>query len=157
MKAVGVIVLIALIAIPSSSFAWSRGRAVGVRPGFPGRFVAAGFAGGLATGIVLNRAFFPRSYYYPGRYIYYYPPRYSYYPYYPNYYPPAYSYYSSYSVPPSPPPVPAPSDAYDRGYSEGYSQGYEEAQKERAKERYEEGQKRGYEEGYEAGKDVQNP
>ena len=35
MKAVRVIVLIALIAIPSSSFAWSRGGAVIVRPGFP--------------------------------------------------------------------------------------------------------------------------
>jgi hypothetical protein len=167
MKAVGVIVLIALIAIPSSSFAWSRGGAAFVRPGFPGRvvfvngfprrFVGAGFVGGLATGIVLNQAFFPRSYYYPGPYIYYYPPRYAYYPYYPNYYPPAYSYYPSYSVPPPPPPAPAPSDAYDRGYSEGYSRGYEEAQKERDKERYEEGKKRGHEEGYEAGKDVQNP
>jgi hypothetical protein len=182
MKAVGVIVLIALIAIPSSSFAWSRGgavvvrtgfpsravfvrsgfpgRAAFVRPGFPGRvvfvngfprrFVGAGFVGGLATGIVLNPFFFPRSFYFPGPYINYYPPGYAYYP---NYYPPSYSY----AVPPAPPPAVAPSDAYDRGYSEGYSRGYEEAQKERDKERYEEGKKRGHEEGYEAGKDVQNP
>jgi hypothetical protein len=182
MKAVGVIVLIALIAIPSSSFAWSRGGAVAVRtgfpsravfvrsgfpgraafvrPGFPGRvvfvngfprrFVGAGFVGGLATGIVLNPFFFPRSFYFPGPYINYYPPGYAYYP---NYYPPSYSY----AVPPAPPPAVAPSDAYDRGYSEGYSRGYEEAQKERDKERYEEGKKRGHEEGYEAGKDVQNP
>jgi hypothetical protein len=182
MKAVRVIVLIAVIAIPSSSFAWSRGGGVIVRPGFsnravfvrssfpgrvvfvqpafpnrvvfvngfPRRFVAPGFFGGVATGIVLNPAFFPRSFYFPGPYINYYPSGYAYYP---DYYPPSYSY----AVPPAPPPAVAPNDAYDRGYSEGYSQGYEEAQKERAKERYEEGKKRGYEEGYEAGKDVQNP
>ena len=48
MKAIRVIVLIALIAIPSSSFAWSRGGAVVVRPGFPSRavFVRTGFPGG---------------------------------------------------------------------------------------------------------------
>lgn len=171
MKAIRMILLIALIAVPSSAFAWSRGGAVVVRTGFPSRavfvrtgfpsrvvfvnrfprrFVAAGFVGGLATGIVLNQAFFPRSFYFPGPYINYYPPGYVYYPY---YYPPSYSY----AVPPAPPPAVAPKDAYDRGYSEGYSQGYEEAQKERDKERYEEGKKRGYEEGYEAGKEVPNP
>lgn len=176
------IVLIALIAIPSSSFAWSRGGAVIARPGFsnravfvrssfpgrvvfvqpgfpnrvvfingfPRRFVAPGFFGGVATGIVLNPAFFPRSFYFPGPFINYYPSNYAYYP---AYYPPSYSY----AVPPALPPAVAPNDAYDRGYSEGYSQGYEEAQNERARERYEEGKKRGYEEGYEAGKDVQNP
>ncbi len=50
MKAVRVIVLIALIAIPSSSFAWSRGGAVVVRPGFPSRavFVRPGFPGRVA-------------------------------------------------------------------------------------------------------------
>jgi hypothetical protein len=176
MKAIRMILLIALTAVPSSSFAWSRGGAVVVRtgfpsravfvrsgfpgrvafvrPGFPGRFAAAGFVGGVATGIVLNPFFFPRSFYFPGPYINYYPPGYAYYPnYYPNYYPPSYSY----AVPPAPPPAVAPSDAYDRGYSEGYSKGYEEALKERDKERYEEGKKRGHEEGYEAGKDVQNP
>jgi hypothetical protein len=172
MKAIRMILLIALTAVPSSSFAWSRGGAVVVRtgfpsravfvrsgfpgrvafvrPGFPGRFAAAGFVGGVATGIVLNPFFFPRSFYFPGPYINYYPPGYAYYP---NYYPPSYSY----AVPPAPPPAVAPSDAYDRGYSEGYSKGYEEALKERDKERYEEGKKRGHEEGYEAGKDVQNP
>ena len=135
MKAVRVIALIALIAIPSSSYAWSRGRAVVVRPGFPsrvvvvqpgfanrvvvvrpafpGRFVAGGFVGGVTTGIVLNPFFVPRSFYLPGPYIYYYPPSRVYAP---GYYPP------SYSVPPSIPPAPAPSDAYDRGYSEGYAQ-----------------------------------
>ena len=47
MKAVRVIALIVLIAVPSSSYAWSRGRAVVVRPGFSGRAVVAGpgFAG----------------------------------------------------------------------------------------------------------------
>jgi hypothetical protein len=51
MKAITIAALIALIAIPSSSFAWSRGRAVAVRPGFHGHTVAAGFVGGVATGI----------------------------------------------------------------------------------------------------------
>src|SRR5215813_11423464 len=107
MKAVRIIALIALIAIPSSAFAWSRGGAVAVRGGFPSRavvvgpgfanrvvFVRPGFAnrvvfvrpvfparffgpaffGGLATGIVLNPFFFPRSFYFPGPLIYYYPP-----------------------------------------------------------------------------------
>jgi hypothetical protein len=183
MKAVGVIALIATIAIPSSSFAWSGGRAVVVRsgfsggavfvrpafpggvgfirpgfpgrvvfvrPGFPGRFIAPGFVGGVATGIVLNPFFFPRSFYFPGPFIYYYPPSSVFSS---VYYPPPYSY----PLPPAPPPAAAPTDAYDRGYSEGYSQGYQEALKERDKERYEEGRKRGYEEGYEAGKEVQNP
>jgi hypothetical protein len=188
MKAVRIIALVALIAIPSSSFAWSRGGAVVVRPGFsnravfvrnsfpgravfvrpgfpnrvvfvngfPRRFVAPVFFGGVATGIVLNPAFFPRSFYFPGPYINYYPSGNAYYP----YYPPSYSYAvppPSYAVPPPPPPAVAQNDAYDHGYSEGYSHGYEEAQKERARERYEEGKRRGYEEGYEAGKDVQNP
>src|SRR5215475_16204095 len=129
MKAVRIIALIALIATPSSAFAWSRGGAVVVRSGFAGRavvvgpgfanravfvrpvfpgsvafvrpgfpgsvaFVRPGFAnrvifvrpvfparffgpaffGGLATGIVLNPFFFPRSFYFPGPLIYYYPP-----------------------------------------------------------------------------------
>jgi hypothetical protein len=169
--AVRVIVLIALIAIPSSSFAWSRGGAIIVRPGFPSRavfvrssfpgrvvfvngfprrVVAAGFVGGVATGIVLNPAFFPRFFYFPGPYINYYPPGYTYYP---DYYPPSYSY----AAPPALPPAVAPSDAYERGYSEGYSQGYGEAQKERDRERYEEGKKRGYEQGHDAGKGDQSP
>src|SRR5215831_15231022 len=174
MKAIRIIALIALIAIPSSAFAWSRGGAVVVRGGFPGRavvvgpgfanravfvrpvfpgrvafvrpgfanrvvfvngfprrvafvrpffparFVAPAFFGGLATGIVLNPFFFPRSFYFPGPLAYYYPPS--------SVlasgdYPPSYSY----DVAP-PPPAQPPTDAYDRGYSEGYSQGYEEAQ-----------------------------
>jgi len=46
MKAVRIIALIALIAIPSSSYAWSRGGAVVVRPGFSSGVVVArpGFA-----------------------------------------------------------------------------------------------------------------
>src|SRR5262247_803494 len=120
MKAVRIIALIALIATPSSAFAWARGGAVVVRPGFSGRavvvgpgftnravfvgpgfpgsvaFVRPGFAnrvvfvngfprtvafvrpvfptrfvgpaffGGLATGIVLNPFFFPRSFIFLG-------------------------------------------------------------------------------------------
>jgi len=126
-------------------------RTIVVRPGFPGRFVARGFVGGVTTGIVLSPFFFPRSFYFPGPYIYYYPPSRVFSP---GYYPPSYSY----AVPPlSASPAPTPRDAYDRGYSEGYAQGYEEALKERDKERYEEGKKRGYEEGYEAGKEAQDP
>ena len=183
MKAVRVIALIALIGIPSSSFAWSRGGAVGVRPGFanravvvgpgfanrtvfvsrgfpgrvafvrpgfPARFVGPAFVGGLATGIVLNPFFLPRSFYFPGPLIYYYPPSSVFAS---GYYSPSYSY----EVAPPPPSAPAPPDAYGRGYSEGYAQGYEEALKQRDKERHEEGRKRGYEEGYEAGKEAQNP
>ena len=133
MKGIRIAFLIALIALPSSSFAWSRGGAVVVRPGFPGRavvvgpgfanravlvrpgfpgkvafvrhgfgnrvvfvrpgfsarFVAPGFVGGVATGIVLNPFFFPRSFYYPGPFIYYYPPSRVFAS---GYYPPSYSY-----------------------------------------------------------------
>ena len=42
MKALRVIVLIALIVVPSSAFAWSRGGAVVVRPGFANRAVVVG-------------------------------------------------------------------------------------------------------------------
>jgi hypothetical protein len=58
MKAVRVIILIALIAIPSSSYAWSRGRAVVVRPGFPGRAVVV--TPGFANRVVVVRPAFPR-------------------------------------------------------------------------------------------------
>ncbi|HJU63876.1 MAG TPA: hypothetical protein VJ864_17690, partial [Candidatus Binatia bacterium] len=51
MKAIRIAFLIALIALPSSSFARSRGGAVVVRTGFSGRTVATGFVGGAATGI----------------------------------------------------------------------------------------------------------
>jgi hypothetical protein len=199
MKAMRIALLIALIVVPSSSFAWSRGRAVVVRPGFPSRavvvgpgfanrgvfvrpgfaggvpfvrpgfgnrvvvrpgfparFVAPAFVGGVATGLVLNPFFFPRSFYFPGPFIYYYPPSRVLAS---GYYPPSYSYEIApppETAPPAPS-TPAPSDAYDRGYSEGYARGYEEAQKEREKERYEEGKTRGYEEGYEAGKEVHSP
>src|SRR5262249_22147509 len=139
MKTIRIISLIALIAIPSLAFAWSRGGAVVVRGGFsgrgvfggagfgkrtvvigpgfcqkavfvgpvfpgsvafvrpgfanrvvfvngfprrvafvrpffPARFVTPAFFGGLATGIVLNPLFFPRSFYFPGPLAYYYPP-----------------------------------------------------------------------------------
>jgi hypothetical protein len=202
MKAIRIAFLIALIALPSSSFARSRGGAVVVRTGFSGRTVATGFvggaatgipgravvvrpgfpagvgfvrpgfgnrvvfikpgfparfvAGGVATGIVLNPFFFPRSFYFSGPFIYYYPPSRVFAS---SYYPPSYSYEVAppAEIAPPAPSTPAPSDAYDRGYSEGYAQGYEQAQKEREKERYEEGKKRGYEEGYEAGKEVESP
>src|SRR5215467_8919533 len=187
MKALRIIALIALIAIPSSAFAWSRGgavavrggfpsravvvgpgfpsravvvgpgfpsravvvgpgfanRAVFVRPGFPGsvafvrpgfanrvlfvngfprrvafvrpffpaRFVGPAFFGGLATGLVLNPFFLPRSFYFPGPLAYYYPPSSVFAS---GDYPPSYSY----DVAP-PPPAQPPTDAYDRGYSEG--------------------------------------
>ena len=57
MKAVRVIVLIALIAIPGSSYAWSRGGAVIVRPGFRGGAVVVG--PGFANRAVFVRPGFP--------------------------------------------------------------------------------------------------
>ena len=157
MKTVRIIALIALIAIPSSSYAWSRGGAVVVRPGFSSGVVFArpGFANGVvfarpafpgrfvAGRLVVNPVLYPRPYYFSSPYIYYYPSS------------SVYSY--SYTVPPSTLSAPTPRDAYDRGYAEGYSQGYEEALKARDKERYEEGKKQGYEQGYEAGKEAPNP
>jgi hypothetical protein len=162
MKTIRLMMLVALIAIPSSSLAASRGRAVGVRSGFvrppfahrvvfprpffPSRFVVRH---GFAHRIIFPRAFFPFPYVYSYLQPYAYPP-YSY-----GDYTPPYMNYSAQSYSISPPPPPA--DAYDRGYSEGYAQGHEQAQKERDKDRYEEGKNRGYEEGYEAGKSGQNP
>ena len=166
MKTIRLIMLVALIAIPSSSLAASPGRAVVVRSGFalrppfahrvvfprpffpfPSRFVVRP---GFAHRIIFPRAFFP----FP--YVYSYPQPYAYPPYsYGDYTPPYDMSYSAQSYSISPPPPPA--DAYDRGYSEGYAQGYEQAQKERDKDRYEEGKQRGYQEGYEAGKSGQNP
>src|SRR6266850_1736937 len=156
MKAVRIIALIALIAIPSSSYAWSRGGAVVVRPGFsrgvvvarPGFngvvFVRPAFPGRFVTGrVIVNPVLYPWPYYFSSPYNYYYPSS------------SVYSY--SYTVPPSTLSAPTPRDAYDRGYAEGYSQGYEEALKARDKERYEEGKKQGYEQGYEAGKEAPNP
>jgi hypothetical protein len=166
MKTIRLIMLVALIAIPSSSLAASGGRAVVVRSGFalrppfahrvvfprpffpfPSRFVVRP---GFAHRIIFPRAFFP----FP--YVYSYPQAYAYPPYsYGDYTPPYNMSYSAQSYSISPPPPPA--DAYDRGYSEGYAEGYEQAQKERDKDRYEEGKQRGYQEGYEAGKSGQNP
>src|SRR5215475_2150532 len=135
MKAVRIVVLIALIAIPSSAFAWARGGAVVARPGFsgravvvapgfsnravfvngfprtvafvrpvfPARFVGPVFFGGLATGIVLNPFFVPRSFYFPGPLVWYYPPSSVLAS---GYFPPS----SAYDVAPPPPPAPAPSD-----------------------------------------------
>ena len=154
MKAIRMIALIALIFTPSASFAWGPRGVVVVRPFFPGRAVAAGFFGGLATGIIFNRVLVSPLLFYPASYGYYYPPSYSYYSY---TYPPPYSYYNYYSPPAPPPPASAPGNAYNRGYSDGYSRGYEEAQKELEKERYEEGKKRGYEQGYDAGKGGLSP
>src|SRR4029453_7306975 len=68
MKAVRIIALIALIAIPSSAFAWSRGGAVVARPGFANRAVVVGpgFANravfvrpGFANRVVFVRPGFP--------------------------------------------------------------------------------------------------
>lgn len=166
MKTIRLIMLVVLIAIPSSSLAASQGRAVVVRSGFalrppfahrvvfprpffpfPSRFVVRP---GFAHRIIFPRAFFP----FP--YVYSYPQPYAYPPYsYGDYTPPYNMSYSAQSYSISPPPPPA--DAYDRGYSEGYAQGYEQAQKEHDKDRYEEGKQRGYQEGYEAGKSGQNP
>ena len=156
MKAIRIIALIALITAPSISFAWGGWgprRVVFGRPFFPGA-VAAGFFGGVATGVFLNRVLVPPPLFYPASYGYYYPPSYGYSPY---SYPPPYTYNNYYSAPPPPPPASASGNTYDRGYSEGYSRGYQEAQKELEKERYEEGKKRGYEQGYDAGKSGQNP
>ena len=56
MKAIRTAALIALIAMPGSAFAWSRGGAVVVRPGFPSRavFVSPGFPN---RGIVVRPGF----------------------------------------------------------------------------------------------------
>jgi hypothetical protein len=142
MKTIRMIMLVALIAVPSSSLAASRGRAVVVRSGFVVR-------PGFAHRIVFFRPFFPFTN------VYFYPRPYAYSPYFYGAYTLPYTNYSvqSYSISPPPPPA----NAYDRGYSEGYAQGYEQAQKERDKDRYEEGKQRGYQEGYEAGKSGQNP
>src|ERR1700752_311967 len=100
MKAVRIIALIALIGIPSSSYAWSRGGAVVVRPRFSsgvvvarpgfsnGVFVRPAFPGRFVAGrVVVNPVLYPRPYYFSSPYIYYYPSS------------SVYSY--SYSVPPS--------------------------------------------------------
>jgi len=163
MKTIRMVMLVALIAIPSSSLAASAGRSVAVRSGFvarpgfahgavfPGPFFPSRFVArpGFGHRIIFPSAFFPFPYGYS------YPQPYVYSPYfYDDYTRPYMNYYvQSYSI--SPPPL--PTDAYDRGYSEGYAQGYEEAQKERDQNRYEQGKQRGYQEGFEAGKSDQNP
>src|SRR4029077_4196201 len=94
MKAIRIIALTALIALitaPSFSFAWGGWgprRVVFGRPFFPGA-VAAGFFGGVATGVFLNRVLVPPPLFYPASYGYYYPPSYGYSPY---TYPPPYTY-----------------------------------------------------------------
>ena len=147
MKAIGITALIAIIAIPSSSFAWGpRGGGVVVRPFFPGAIVGGHFGRGPASFFV-NRALFPPSLFLPpGYYGSYYMPSYAY----PAYaYPPPYPYYNNqYSVPPPP----SVGTAYERGYSEGYSRGYEEALREASRERYDEDTKRGREQGQDDGK-----
>jgi hypothetical protein len=162
MKAIKIIVLVLLIAVPSSAFGWS-GRAGAFRPGFNRGIVASRFVGGVPPRFFFNR----NRFFFPNRFFFsqaFFPGPYSYYPY--SYYPSSYGYspyvYQPYSYPTSydiapPPPAGAAEDAYNRGYSEGYTQGYEQGQKEREKELYEEGKKRGYEEGHNAGKDSQNP
>ena len=153
------IILLALIAIPSPSIAGPQGRGGPVRSGFVGR---PGFSHGAffrRPFVVVrpgfpHRAIFPGAFFsFPHAYSYPYPYSYSLYPY--GGYTTSYMSYParSYSISPPPP----ASDAYDRGYADGYAQGYEQAQKEQDKDRYEEGKQRGYQEGYEAGKSGENP
>ena len=163
MKAIRMIALIALIAIPSSAFAWSgravvvrsgfsRGvgviarpgfpRGIIVRPGFPRIFIVPRFFGGFPPGFVVNSFWFPQPFFSPVPF---------------PYFPSQSSAAMAFDISPPPPPAAPPEDAYTRGYTEGYSLGYEQGQSERDKERYEEGKKRGYEEGYNAGKGGQNP
>jgi len=117
-------VLIALLMLPSSAFAWGPGRprtivverTVVVRRGFGGGAIAAGVLGGIATGIILDRVLTPP----PPRVVYYPPPL----------------------------PLPAPRDPYDEGYGDGYNQGVERGRR----DRYEQGRRRGYQDGYEDGR-----
>jgi hypothetical protein len=75
MKRFVLVILLALLLVPSSSFAWGR-------RGHWGGAIAAGIFGGFATGILLDRALAPWPAYYPE-------------PYYPGpYYPGGYPYYS---------------------------------------------------------------
>lgn len=145
MKVIGIIALTAMIAIPSSSFAWGPRRGGGVvRPFFPG-VVVGGHFGHVPFGFFPNRAFIaPNLFIPPGAYGSYYSPTYAPPPYPPYAYPPPYSYYAV-------PPPSALGTAYDRGYSEGYSRGYEEARKELSRERHEEDKTPGDEQGKENG------
>ena len=141
MKAIGIITLIAVTAIASSSFAWGpRGGGVVVRPFFPSVIVGGHF-GRVPGSFFVNRALFPPSLFFPPAfYGSYYPPSYGY----PAYaYPPPYPYYNSYYSAPPPPSVVG--TAYERGYSEGYSRGYEEALRELSRERSDEDTKSGRE------------
>ena len=142
MKGIGIIALIAMIAIPSSSFAWGpRSGGVVIRP-FPGAIVGGHF-GRVPGSFFVNRALLPPSLFFsPAFYGSYYRPSYAY----PAYaYPPPYPYYYNnyYSVPP-----PASVDtSYERGYSQGYFRGYEEALREARHERYDEDANLGREQG----------
>ncbi len=82
MRKLALAILLALILVPSPSFAHGWG--------WGGGAVAAGVLGGLATGIILDRAFAPWPGYYPAPYYPAYPaPAYYPYSYPPPYYPPA--------------------------------------------------------------------
>ena len=131
MKGIGIIALIAIIAIPGSSFAWGPRRGgVGVRPFFPSAIVGGHFGRGPASFFV-NRALLPPSFFFPPAfYGSYYRPSYTY----PAYaYPPPYPYYNSYYSLPIPTSV---GTSYERGYSERYARGYEEASRDASSERY---------------------
>ena len=117
-------VLAAILAVPASSFAWGGpyyGRRVVRHYGYSGHYgynggaIAAGILGGLATGIILDRVFFPPPAYYPE----------------PAYYPL--------------PQPPAPGDPYGAGYSDGYSQGVERGRYERYEQGKRRGYQEGYE------------
>ena len=180
MKAVRMILLIALIAVPSLAFAWSRGGAVVVRRGFPSRavFVSPGFP---SRGIVVRPGFanrvvfvngFPRrvafvSPGFPGRFIApgfvggvatgivlspFFFPRSFYFPGpYINYYPPGYVDYPVY-YPPSHSYQVAPTPSVPAP-SDAYDRGYSEGYSQGYEEALKERDKERYQEGRKRGYD----
>jgi hypothetical protein len=63
MKRLSAVILAAIVALvllaPAPSFAWHGGRRVVYHHGYNGAAIAAGVLGGIATGIFLDRVFFP--------------------------------------------------------------------------------------------------
>src|SRR5262249_40906506 len=117
MKTIRMVMLVALIAIPSSSLAASAGRSVAVRSGFvarpgfahggvfPGPFFPSRFVvrPGFAHSLIFPRVFFPFPYVYSYPY-YSYPQSYGYYPYSYGAYTPYNMNFSVQSYSPAPPP-----------------------------------------------------